>query len=93
MVKGECESGKPKPEFFYFITLPGIYLDMGEWGISSSMTAFTKISLSKGKGFSSFSQLSAPLGTRVREGLSLLDTELSLICYEKGPRLPLTKLT
>ena len=41
MGKGEGESGKPRTIFFFFITLPGIYLDMGQEGTTSSMVAFT----------------------------------------------------
>lgn len=47
MGKGECESGKSKTFFFYFLTLPGNYLDIGGKEITSSMLAFTYILLSK----------------------------------------------
>lgn len=50
--KENGESGRPKIMFFYFLTLPGIYLDMEGKEITSFVIAFTEISLSKENWFS-----------------------------------------
>lgn len=91
MSTGESETGKPKTNLFWFLTLPDSYLDMRQARMTSSMTALTQCHFPQRT--SSLEFLLALREQRVREGLSPSDPQLSLFCFEKEPRLPLTKLT
>lgn len=74
MGKGECESGRSKTFFFYFLTLPGIYLDIGGKEITSSMIAFTYIYFPKKTGALGFLLALSPSGNKGLERLCLLLT-------------------
>lgn len=92
MGKGECKFGKPKGIFFYFITLPGIYLDVGRGNYIICDSIYLDFTFQIELVLFNFSWLSAPQETTGERG-SPSDPQVSLICQEKGPRLPLTKLT